>query len=195
MKHLPLLLLIALSPFTSAQEAETEVEWKIIAKPNDLTVEDAAATFLEKATAPVKVNDKEKAELKRLKDLVSGKQLKLVPKDLLKLKKVRSIQIGQYGVFSYPYFNCRFKNTDRGVSFEKTSGSQRRSGTLFQNDPHTLVFLGSWTVNDEPKPQYSGFTRNKDTSHDSAGIFIKRGNTFLAIFPKKNNRYEIYEFK
>ncbi|MFK7911182.1 MAG: DUF4893 domain-containing protein [Akkermansiaceae bacterium] len=194
MKNLTLVLL-ATSSLAIAQEAETEKEWKVIANPADISIENAAIAFLKKAEPLPKLQAKEKTEIKRLKDLVSGERLKLVPNDLPKLKKVRSIQITQYGVFSYPYFNCRFKKTERGIFFEKTTGSQRKSGLVFQDDDRSLVFLGASTVNNDPQRQYSGFTRAKDKSHDSAGLIIKRGKTYLAIFPKKNNNWEIYEFK
>ena len=190
-----LFLLLAFSTCIFAQKTETEVEWKVIANPGDLGVENAVATFLKTANESLTTNDTDKAVLKYLRDLVSTQPVKLVPADLLKLKQVRSIQIEDYGVFTYPYFSCRFKKTDRGFFFEKTTGSQRRSGTLFQNDQHSLAFLGSWTVNDDPQGKYSGFTRNKDSSSDSVGLFIKREKTYLAIFPGKKGACEVYEFK
>lgn len=188
-------VLLAFCLFTSAQEIETEQEWKILANPADLSVEDAAKTFLKDVEAPPSVDAKEKAELARLKDLVSGERLELVPKDLLPLTKVRSIQIGRYGVFTYPYFKCRFKQTDRGLFFEKTTGSQRKSGLIFQNGESALVFLGTSTVNDDPQRPYSGLNRSKDTSHDSVGLIINCGKTYLGLFPRKNGAFEIYEFK
>ena len=194
MKHV-LLATLALTAFTAADESETEKEWKVLAKPSELGLSHAADTFLENALVPATLASEEKSELKRLKKLVAGESRPVSPADLLEIKKVRSIQIGQYGVFTYPYFSCRFKKTGSGVFFEKTSGSQRKSGPVFQNDDHTLVFLGASTVNNEPQRQYSGLTRSKDTSHDAAGLIIKRGKTFLALFPGKGNQWEVYEFR
>jgi hypothetical protein len=190
-----IITLLSMPALTVAQDTETEKEWKVIANPSDLSIENAAVAFLKNAEAAPKLQAKEKAELQRLKNLVSGERLKLIPSDLLKLKKVRSIQIGKYGVFTYPYFNCWFKKTDRGIFFEKTTGSQRKSGLVFQNDDRSLVFLGTSTVNNDPQRQYSGFTRAKDKSHDSVGLIIKCGKSYLAIFPNKNNAWEVYEFK
>lgn len=197
MRHVAMALfaLTALSAPAVSGAPETEKEWKVVARPAHLGIADAAVDFLQKAAAPPKLNTKELAELERLRKLVSGQPAKLAPKDLLGLKKVRSIQIGRLGVFAYPYFDCRFRQTDRGIFFEKTSGSQRRSGLVFENDPVTLVFLGASTVNDDPQRQYSGLTRARDASHDSAGLIIRRGRTTLAIFPKKDNAWEVYEFR
>ena len=188
-------LLFTLSSLAFSQNTETEKEWKVIANAADLSIENAAATFLKQAKAPADVSAKEKTELKRLKQLVAGPQGKLTPKNLLKLRNVRSIQISGLGVFKYPYFKCRFKRTDRGLFFEKTTGSQRKSGLVFQNDDHRLILLGASTVNNEPQRQYSGFTRSNNREHDAAGLIIKRGTTYLAIFPGRNNTFEIYEFK
>ena len=190
-----ILLLFSMSVCVIAQGKEAGKEWKINLTPNDENISDAANLFIQNTASLDELSNKEKAVLKRLKDLVSGNPAKLVPKNLLKLKKVRSIQITKHGVFNYPYFNCWFKQTDEGVIFKKTSGSQHKNGSIFQDKDTTLVFLGAWSVNDDATLTYSGFKGLNDTSRDSAGLIIKRGNSFLSIFPKKENTFEIYEFK
>ena len=176
-------------------EEETEVEWKIMANPEDMAVDQMVAKFIKNAATAENNSAKEKEVIKRFKDLLNQEPQKLTTKDLIGLKRVRSIQISGFGVFSYPYFKCRFKNTETNLFFEKTTGSQRKSGFVFSNTADTLVFLGARTVNNEAQRQYSGLNKAKDKQHDQAGVFIKRGKTVLAIFPKKGNRFEIYEFK
>jgi hypothetical protein len=176
-------------------EKETEVEWKIMANPEDITVDQTVAKFIKNAATAENNSAKEKALIKRFKNLLNQEPQKLKIKDLSGLKRVRSIQISDLGVFSYPYFKCRFKNTEKGPFFEKTTGSQRKSGFVFANTVDTIVFLGAWTVNDEAQRQYSGLNKAKDKQYDQAGVFVKRGKTVLAIFPRKDNRFEIYEFK
>ena len=176
-------------------EKETEVEWKIMATPEDITVDQTVAKFIKNAATAENNNAKEKAVIKRYKDLLNQEPQKLTTKDLSGLKLVRSIQISDSGVFSYPYFKCRFKNTETNLFFEKTTGSQRKSGFVFSNTEDILVFLGAWTVNNEAQRQYSGLNKAKDKQYDRAGVFVKRGKTVLAIFPRKGNRFEIYEFR
>ena len=180
-------------------EAEKELEWKILANPADLSVEKDVDEFIEIIANAEDITDgvrKEEVQvMKKLQSLLKLKPEKLTTKDLLGLKRVRSIQISGLGVFSYPYFNCRFKNTDKQTFFEKTTGSQRKSGLIFPNTESTLVFLGASTVNEEGQRQYSGITKSIDKEHDQVGVFIKRGKSILAIFPKKGSRYEVYEFK
>jgi len=179
--------------FSSISADETEKEWKVIANPQDLKIENAAIMLLKKAPEPAK--KEEKKELTRIKNLVSMAREALKPNDLTTIKQVRSIQISQLGIFKYPFFNCRFKQTDKGIFFEKTAGSQRKSGLVFQDDDRSLVILAASTVNDEPQRTYSGFTMSKNPEHDNPGLIIRRGKTFLAIFPGKNDSFEVHEFR
>lgn len=63
-----------------------------------------------------------------VKKLLTSKNLRITNQELLAYKRVRSIQVNDMGIFSYPYFNCRFKRMDDKIFFEKTSGSQRKIG-------------------------------------------------------------------
>ena len=195
-----LTLLIATSLLSFGQDGqglqeEKEKEWKVIAQPDHLSIGNGVRAFIDQATTAAQNGTEEKAILKSLKDLVAGKPATINPKDLLKLKKVRSTQISQLGVFRYSYFNCRFKSTESGIFFEKTSGSQRKSGLVFENTEDSLIFLGASTVNEETQRKYSGLTGSQNKEHDSVGVIIKRGKTYLMIIPGKKNSFEIYEFK
>ena len=68
-----------------------------------------------------------------VKKLLTSKALKISNQELLAYKRVRSIQVNDLGFFSYPYFSCRFKRMDGKIFFEKTSGSQRKSGFIYDN--------------------------------------------------------------
>jgi len=172
-----------------------ELEWKTLANQEDLAVGKTVDNFIRKAATAEHQSIEKKAQIQRLKDLLSEQAQQLTAKDLLGLKKVRSIQISNFGIYSYPYFNCRFKKTKTNVFFEKTRGSQRKSGYLYQEDAETFVFLGAWTVNDEAQRQYSGLNQSKEKKYDKAGVFVKRGKTVLAIFHWGKNDFEVYEFK
>ena len=89
--------------------------------------------------------------------------------------------------FSYPYFRCRFRNVDGKVFFEKTTGSQRKSGFVYQNGPKSLAFLGGWSVNDEPQTLYGA-------ENSVAGVLYKIGTRrAIILFPTSADRVEIYE--
>ncbi len=130
------------------------------------------------------------AEKSEVEKLLNAKPYPLSPKELIGFKRVRSIQIdARDGIFSYPYFNCRFKETNGKIFFEKTKGSQRKSGFLYQNSPESLIFLGGWSVNDDPQTAYG-------SENSVAGTVYKIGtNKAIMIFPTEENRVEIYELK
>ncbi len=121
--------------------------------------------------------------------LLNAKTYHVTPKEMIGFKRVRSIQIdARDGIFSYPYFNCRFRKIDGKVFFEKTNGSQRKSGYLYQNRPNSLIFLGGWSVNDDPQTAYG-------STNSIAGTVYKIGDRkAIMIFPSEDNRLEIYEF-
>ncbi len=130
------------------------------------------------------------SEKSMVEKLLNAKTYPITPDDMIGFRRVRSIQIdARDGIFSYPYFNCRFRKADGKIFFEKTSGSQRKSGVVYQNDPESLVFLGGWSVNDDPQTEYGGI-------NSVAGTVYKIGpRKALMIFPTDVNRVEIYELK
>lgn len=77
-------------------------------------------------------------ERNEVERLLTAKTYKISPDDMVGFRRVRSIQIdARDGIFSYPYFNCRFKRVDGKMFFEKTTGSQRKSGYVYQNTPES----------------------------------------------------------
>lgn len=128
------------------------------------------------------------AEKKMVEKLLNAKTHPITPKDMIGFRRVRSIQIdARDGIFSYPYFNCRFKKADGKVFFEKTTGSQRKSGYVYQNSPESLVFLGGWSVNDDPQTGYG-------STNSVVGKVYKIGSRkAIMIFPTEEDRVEIYE--
>lgn len=128
------------------------------------------------------------AEKKMVEKLLNAKTHPITPKDMIGFRRVRSIQIdARDGIFSYPYFNCRFKKADGKVFFEKITGSQRKSGYVYQNSPESLVFLGGWSVNDDPQTGY-------DSTNSAVGKVYKIGpRKAIMIFPTEEDRVEIYE--
>lgn len=128
------------------------------------------------------------AEKNIVEKLMSAKTYPITPKDMIGFRRVRSIQIdARDGIFSYPYFNCRFKKADGKVFFEKTTGSQRKSGYVYQNSPESLVFLGGWSVNDDPQTGYG-------STNSVVGKVYKIGpRKAIMIFPTEEDRVEIYE--
>lgn len=127
-------------------------------------------------------------ELPMVKKLLTSKNLRINNQELLAYRRVRSIQVSNLGIFSYPYFACRFRRKDGKLFFEKTTGSQRKSGYIYDNKPDSKVFLGGWSVNDEPQTTY-------DSDHSEPGMIYKIGtNRIIMVFLAPDEQsFEIYE--
>lgn len=99
-------------------------------------------------------------------NLLNQEHLPIVESELLKLKQVKSIQIVDYGIFEYSYFNCKFTQKDGNIYYKKTTGSQRQNGFLYRKDANTVYFAGAWSVNDDPTKEYG-------SDQSIVGIFYK----------------------
>lgn len=123
-----------------------------------------------------------------VRKLLTAKNLRITNQELMAYRKVRSIQVSRLGIFSYPYFSCRFKRKDGKLFFEKISGSQRKSGYIYDNKPDSKVFLGGWSVNDDPQTTY-------DSENSEPGMIYKIGtNKVIMVFLAPDEQsFEIYE--
>ncbi|WP_168354652.1 DUF4893 domain-containing protein [Palleniella muris] len=125
---------------------------------------------------------------KAVEKLLNQKEHEISLEDLRGYHRVRSIQVNNNGIFTYHYFACRFTKQDGKPFFEKTAGSQRKSGFIYANKPTSMIFLGGWSVNDEPQTEYG--SRNS-----VAGTLYKiNDNKLIMLFVRPYRDFEIYEF-
>ena len=90
--------------------------------------------------------------------------------------KCRVIKIGAKGpvgmnFIAYPGFDCRIARENDGLSFTKTSGSQRPTGRLYPDDGGRMVFLGTMMLGDETRALDYG----RDPERDMVGLFERIG--------------------
>ena len=132
-------------------------------------------------------------------ELASAPAETLAPKEWLGEWRVRSIQGTRYGVFVYPWFKARVTERDGRLFFEKTNGSQRRSGWLYApaGGGKEWVFAGGASVNEDPQVPYSrdaGAGAAADS--DSVGVAWKIGEGRLVMaLDVRGDDYEIYQLK
>ncbi|MEQ9663606.1 MAG: DUF4893 domain-containing protein [Parasphingopyxis sp.] len=101
------------------------------------------------------------------------------------LYNCRFIKLGSQGsvplsYVAYQPFRCRI--TDRGdtMRFEKLTGSQRPSGTLYPDSRLRMVFLGVLELGDETRAHVYG----RDETRDMAGTLERIGdNRWRIVFP------------
>lgn len=125
-------------------------------------------------------------------------------KHLLGDWRVRSIQARtDLGLYDYPWFRASIHRDPRGgLSFAKTTGSQRRSGLLLRDleQPGRLIFAGSSTVNDEAPRDYSRLLKppvdEEVGATDSVGEFILLSATHaVLVLDPADHGFEIYELE
>lgn len=113
--------------------------------------------------------------------------------------RVRSLQTGQYGAYTYPYFKCRISTEGKDLVFHKSTGSQRRKGTLVREDENRYLFTGAWYVEGDPVGRYHGAKDNpteEQLNHNSVGYLYKLGKGhYLMIFAPSGANGEMYEVR
>jgi hypothetical protein len=209
--HLPLLLLVpflvTVSPVVQvqgigvsavkAQETSLhEKEQKALA-----TAEEALKSQLEE----IKKTTKDKESLAAAEDMLAVLARPRVPipssEELQGNWQVRSLQTGQYGAYTYPYFKCSVstEGKDKDLVFHKSTGSQRRKGTLMRVDENRYLFMGAAYVEGDPVGRYYAAKDNpteEQINHNSVGHLYKLGKGhYLIIFAPSGPNGEMYEMK
>jgi hypothetical protein len=113
--------------------------------------------------------------------------------------RVRSLQTGQYGAYTYPYFKCRISTEGKDLVFHKSTGSQRRKGTLVREDENRYLFTGASYVEGDPVGRYYSAKDNptaEQMNQNSVGYLYKLGKGhYLMIFTPSGANGEMYELK
>lgn len=101
----------------------------------------------------------------------------------------------------YSWFRCRIAERDGSLRFEKLSGSQRLSGTLYPNDAGGFVLLGAWSVKGEPPHRYSGNHAGigaPATPDDAVGVLSSTGPSSARVefpYPVQESTFDVIELK
>ena len=163
-----------------------DIDWSIVKSEDVSLIQDdlnKASDYLSNLSSTVSYIE----ERPYVQSLLSSNITNVSISELALLRKVRSIQITSYGIFSYDYFNCRFTNKNQTTFFKKTTGSQRKSGYLYRSENNRLIFLGGWSVNDEPLSEY-----NSENSVIGSLYKLSSGKVIMLFW--EGNGFEIYEF-
>jgi hypothetical protein len=120
--------------------------------------------------------------------VLSGDEMPITQSDLIGDWRCRSAQAGGLGVFVYDFFKCRISVSGGAVTFQKVSGSQRTQGTLHRLTDTRYVYVGAWTVNDDPPMRYGA-----DPEHDVVAYLVKVGNKRLRLELPDDTNFEFIE--
>lgn len=82
----------------------------------------------------------------------------------------------------YGWFSCRITDDGAGWRLQKLTGSQRVSGTFYDDGDKRMIFLGAGSYNDTPERRYGD-----DPQHNQVGYAVRPGKDRLRIeFPSPN---------
>ncbi|RCU51092.1 DUF4893 domain-containing protein [Corallincola holothuriorum] len=170
-------------------------EWRSYAQENDsVKIDNIFANIDFANTQKFSEFMQEYDELARIKTLLSQPNLPINAEGLLGDWRCRSIQVDNSGIYSYRYFNCKISQTEQNqLLFEKLSGSQKKTGYLFQDSSTDWVFLGGASVNDEPQLHYSGISSESNREYDVIGKLVQKKDKLVIAFDADNSSYELYE--
>ncbi|MET0548876.1 MAG: DUF4893 domain-containing protein [Xanthomonas sp.] len=171
-------------------------DWNSLAADADRAAVTVSAERLQQTIAPHYDDAEQEAGAALARTLLQRAQTPQPPGKLEGRWKVRSIQVDPHFAYAYPYFKAEIRHDACGYHLSKTSGSQRRSGTLYPlaAGSHELAFLGASTVNDEPEAAYAPGHVSDGTHGNSVGRLVALGpNELLLILDGKDNGFELYQ--
>lgn len=173
--------------------------WSGVIHPEHRASVEEADARAAAVNAAVEPQDQDaKATLDQVRQLLAAKAMPATREELAGTWRCRSMQIDKLGVFAYPFFRCDLRGDAQALLFEKSTGSQRRSGRLLPAEDGTWVFLGGATVNDDPRKSYSALENPAAAAResDSVGVLRKIGDhQLLMILDAKPESYEVYELR
>jgi hypothetical protein len=172
--------------------------WREIAWPQHINlVEEMRERILNNIDQPPP-NDDSRKTIALVRELLAKKPMRISGDDIEGDWRIRSLQGSALGHFTYPFLKARIENLDGIFFFEKTTGSQRRSGALHRHLPDTMIFLGGRTVNDDPQVGYSGaYPDNTPVDSDSIGLLhqLAPDHLIMLLDVDYNGSYEIYDMR
>ncbi|AZO67811.1 MULTISPECIES: DUF4893 domain-containing protein [unclassified Mesorhizobium] len=134
------------------------------------------------------------AEVKQLDALLAKPLVSFSDKDLTGNWQCRTIKAGGLSpLVIYGWFKCKVSDDGSGWMLEKITGSQRTKGRFFDDGEKRSIYLGSFSVNNDPaKPYGSG------PQSDQVGYAFRNSvNEWRIEFPAPyhESKLDILEFK
>lgn len=200
--HLACLCLLVSQPLRAADLQLDESIRDIVPAGQVKNLGSAEQTILAILAKHANSSDAETARAaSEIQTLLKAPRIEMASRDKLAGKwKVRSLQLTDGGLSTYPYFDCSLTaEAVTGLKLSKNTGSQRRAGNLFKHDKTALLFLGGSYYSDQSPRGFSGLQDESvklDPSLDSIGFLHQLAPGHLIIlFASTQYGGEIYELK
>jgi len=144
------------------------------------------------ALAEAKAGDP--AEVKQLDALLAKPLVAFSDKDLTGNWKCRTIKVGGLSpLVIYGWFKCKVSDDGSGWKLAKITGSQRTAGRFFDDNEKRAIYLGSFTVNDDPAKAYGSGPQSDQVGY----AFRNAPGEWRIEFPAPyyESKLDIMEFK
>ena len=204
-RWVPLILVCAFMPVPADEKESGGIGLVEQVFPDDLKALALSETSVKEALASSeKGNGDDESSLKvlgEMKALLDQKRLPIEKGEELHGDwKVRSLQAGGLGAFSYPFFNCRIFPEAKALVFHKAEGSQKRMGFLERDSPERFLFAGAMYFNYDLAPRIYQGVRGEGAEANQerncvAWLYKVGKNRLLMVFPFSATRLELYELK
>ena len=106
----------------------------------------------------------------------------------------RTVKAGGPGALVvYGWFKCRVSDDGSGWMLQKTTGSQRTTGRFYDDGEKRSIYLGSFSVNDDPAKAYGSGPES-----DQVGYAFRTGPSEWRIefpAPRYESKLDILEFR
>lgn len=116
--------------------------------------------------------------------------------------RCRTIKVGGMSPdVVYSWFHCRIVGRDGRLMFDKLSGTQRLSGSLYPHESGGFVLLAGLSVDREPRHSYSGSgaaAGAETTPDDAVGLLDATGPRTARIefpYPMQESTLDIIEMR
>ncbi|MDX8538072.1 MULTISPECIES: DUF4893 domain-containing protein [Mesorhizobium] len=134
------------------------------------------------------------AEVKQLDTLLAKPLVAFSDKDLTGTWKCRTIKAGGLSpLVIYGWFKCKVSDDGSGWRLEKISGSQRTKGRFFDESEKRAIYLGSFTVNEDPAKPYGSGPQSDQVGYAFRNSAAEWRIEFPA--PYYESKLDIMEFK
>jgi hypothetical protein len=133
------------------------------------------------------------ADIKQL-DALLAKPVRFSDGDLTGTWKCRTIKAGGLSpLVVYGWFKCKVSDDGSGWQLEKTTGSQRTRGRLFDDGEKRAIYLGSGYVNTDPAKPYGSGPQTDQVGY----AFRSSASEWRIEFPAPyyESKLDIIEFK
>ncbi|MGB3415034.1 MAG: DUF4893 domain-containing protein [Mesorhizobium sp.] len=192
MNFRPIILASIVTALASAALADGAVQ-KLITPADQARLDQYGET--RKAALEEARNSGDPADLKQLDALLARPLVTFSDKNLTGNWRCRTIKVGgDFGALVlYDWFACKVTDDGSGWVLQKTGGSQRTKGRLYDDGEKRAIYLGSYFVNGDPVEPYGSGPKT-----DQVGYAFRTGGDAWRIefpAPYRESRLDILEFR